>query len=277
MSSLAGKMSLLVDSYNHSKSSPAYRELRIKYKTLKATNQELLHLLNVVFSGMNSSLANPPRTKLSRKIRRNKSDGVDTNVDTNVDKELYNYVDECSANEQEQEDQQEEEQEDQQQEDQEEEQQQESDNTVIDEYREEPDDDDDCEQSECDDGLELDIKNQIIAEDEAEEFAISHELVNEEEEEVEEEVVEEEEEEEVEVEEEEVVEEVVEEEEEVVEEEVEDVVEEEEEEEGVYEIELNGKRYYTTSEQNGIVYEVIDDDDVGDEIGKFVNGKLVLN
>jgi hypothetical protein len=271
MSSLAGKMSLLVDSYNHSKSSPAYRELRIKYKTLKATNQELLHLLNVVFSGMNSSLANPPRTKLSRKLRRNKSDGVDTNVDTEtdtkmdtkVDKELYNYVDECSVNEHD-------EQEDQQQEEQEE--QEESDNIVIDEYREEPDDDDDCEQSECDDGLELDIKNQIIAEDEAEEFAISHEQVNEEEEE---EVVEEEEEE---------VEEVVEEEEEVVEEEVEevveeveDVVEEEEEEEGVYEIELNGKRYYTTSEQNGIVYEVIDDDDVGDEIGKFVNGKLVLN
>ena len=53
--------------------------------------------------------------------------------------------------------------------------------------------------------------------------------------------------------------------------------EEEEEEAGVYEVERNGTRYYTTNEQNGIVYALIEDDDVGDEIGKFVNGKLVLN
>jgi len=52
---------------------------------------------------------------------------------------------------------------------------------------------------------------------------------------------------------------------------------EEEEEAGVYEIEVNGVRYYTTSEQDGIVYAVLEDDDVGDEIGKFVKGKLVLN
>ena len=52
---------------------------------------------------------------------------------------------------------------------------------------------------------------------------------------------------------------------------------EEEEEAGVYEIEINGTKYFTTNEQDGIVYESIDDDDVGDEIGKFVKGKFVLN
>ena len=65
---------------------------------------------------------------------------------------------------------------------------------------------------------------------------------------------------------------------EVEEEEVEIEVEEEEEEEeaGVYEIEINGTRYFTTNEQDGVVYEAIGEDDVGDEIGKFVKGKLVL-
>jgi hypothetical protein len=68
-----------------------------------------------------------------------------------------------------------------------------------------------------------------------------------------------------------------------VEEDVEEVVEEEvveegeEEETGVYEIEIDGTRYYTTGEQNGVVYALLEDDDVGDEVGKFVNGKFVLN
>jgi hypothetical protein len=52
---------------------------------------------------------------------------------------------------------------------------------------------------------------------------------------------------------------------------------EEEEEAGVYEIEVNGVRYYTTNEQDGIVYALVEDDDVGDEVGSFVKGKLVLN
>ena len=60
-----------------------------------------------------------------------------------------------------------------------------------------------------------------------------------------------------------------------VEEEVEET-EENEEEAGVYEIEINGTRYFTTNEQDGIVYEAVGEDDVGDEIGKFVKGKLVL-
>jgi hypothetical protein len=60
-------------------------------------------------------------------------------------------------------------------------------------------------------------------------------------------------------------------------EETEEVEETEEEEEaGVYEIEINGTRYFTTNEQDGIVYEAVGEDDVGDEIGKFVKGKLVL-
>ena len=87
-----------------------------------------------------------------------------------------------------------------------------------------------------------------------------------------EQVVEEEEEEEQ-VEETEEEEQVVEEEEEQVEEEVEEV----EEEEGVYEITIKGKRYYTTNETSGLIFSVLDDDDVGDEIGKFVNGKPVWN
>ena len=77
--------------------------------------------------------------------------------------------------------------------------------------------------------------------------------------------------EEVEVEEEEV------EEEEVVEEEVEEEEDEEEEEEAVYEVEIKGKLYYTTDEKNGDVYEIADDEDIGDCIGKFVNGKFKKN
>ena len=150
--------------------------------------------------------------------------------------------------------------------------------------------------------LDSDIKEQFIEETAAEIFMISRgtdtdydesdevvEVVEDEVEETEEvEIVVEEEEEVEEIEEIEEIEIVIEEEEEeveeteeieIVEEEEEEEVEETEEEEeaGVYEIELNGNRYYTTNEQNGIVYGLVGDDDVGDEIGKFVNGKLVLN
>jgi hypothetical protein len=96
-------------------------------------------------------------------------------------------------------------------------------------------------------------------------------------EEEEEEVVEEEEEEEVVEEEEE--EEVVEEEEEEVVEETEEVVEEEEEEDveedagEVYEITISGKSYYVTDEKNGKIYAIEQDEEVGDEIGEFKNGK----
>ena len=74
-------------------------------------------------------------------------------------------------------------------------------------------------------------------------------------------------------------EEVVAEETEETEEEVAEETEEEaaEEEEGVYEISINGKRYYTTNETNGTIYELLEDDDVGEEIGKFVNKQVVWN
>jgi hypothetical protein len=105
------------------------------------------------------------------------------------------------------------------------------------------------------------------------EEVIEDEIVEEDVVEEPEDVVEEEEEEEVE-ESEEVIEEVVEEE---VEEVIEEVVEEESEEEGVYEIEINGTRYYTTNEQTGIVYAILEEDEVGDQIGHFENSVLVLD
>jgi len=115
-----------------------------------------------------------------------------------------------------------------------------------------------------------------VVEEEGEEEVVEEEVVEEEvveEEGEEEEVVEEEEEgEEEEGEEEE--EEVVEEEEEVVEEEEEG---EEEEEEAVYEVEIKGKKYYTTDEKNGEVYSITEDEDIGDCVGKFVNGKFKKN
>ena len=92
--------------------------------------------------------------------------------------------------------------------------------------------------------------------------------------EAEEEEAEEEEEEEVVVEEEEEV--VVEEEEEVVvEEEEEEVVEEEEEEEEeeVFEIEIDDKTYYTNNEENGIIYEALPNDEVGEKIGYLKDGE----
>jgi hypothetical protein len=117
-------------------------------------------------------------------------------------------------------------------------------------------------------------------EEEAEEEEAEEEEVVEEEAEEEEEVVEEEAEEEEEVVEEEEEEEVVEEEEEeeVVEEEAEEeeeVVEEESEEE-VFEIEIKGKSYYTTNETNGTIYNIDENEEIGEEIGKFENGKPVF-
>ena len=60
-------------------------------------------------------------------------------------------------------------------------------------------------------------------------------------------------------------------------EEVEIDEEEEEEEQDVFEIEYNGTRYYTTDETNGAVYAVLADDDIGDQIGEFQNGVLVMS
>ena len=54
--------------------------------------------------------------------------------------------------------------------------------------------------------------------------------------------------------------------------------EEESDGEDLYELTIKGKEYYTTDPdgKNGIVYECLDDGDVGDEIGKIKKGKLIL-
>ena len=112
--------------------------------------------------------------------------------------------------------------------------------------------------------LELEITKQSQPEIEV---TIEQESVGEEqEEEEEEEVVVEEEEEEVVVEEEE--------EEEVVEQEVVEEEEEQDEEEAeVFEIEIDGTAYFTTDENNGMIYEKTTDGDVGEELGYFENGE----
>jgi chemotaxis protein histidine kinase CheA len=46
-----------------------------------------------------------------------------------------------------------------------------------------------------------------------------------------------------------------------------------EEEMEVEEVIVNGKKYYTTNAKNGIIYEVLLDDDIGPEIGSFKDGK----
>ena len=52
--------------------------------------------------------------------------------------------------------------------------------------------------------------------------------------------------------------------------------EEEEEEEEVFEIDIEGKTYFTTGKTNGIVYEyLVDEDDIGDKVGEFKNGVLI--
>jgi len=138
---------------------------------------------------------------------------------------------------------------------------------------------------------EEEVEEEEVEEEEVEEEEVEVEQDEEgEEDEEEEEEVEQDEEEEVEVEqdeeEEEEVEQDDEEEEEVEdddeEEEVEDDDEEEEveqdedEEEEVFEINIDGTVYYTNDEKSGGVWEVIDDEDIGEQVGKFENGNLVL-
>jgi len=145
-----------------------------------------------------------------------------------------------------------------------------------------------------------DLKNELnseeVEEEEVEEEEVEEEEVEEEEieeregasegtvgslEEVEEEEVEEEEVEEEEVEEEEVEEEEVEEEEEEVEEREgasEGTVGSlEEEDEEVEEVTIKGKSYYTSNKISGIIYEITKDEEVGDEVGVFKEGKAVFH
>jgi hypothetical protein len=63
---------------------------------------------------------------------------------------------------------------------------------------------------------------------------------------------------------------------EVEEEEVEEEEKEEEVEEELYELKINGKAYYVTNETNGPIYAITEDEEVGDEVGKYVNGKATF-
>ena len=46
-----------------------------------------------------------------------------------------------------------------------------------------------------------------------------------------------------------------------------------EEEEEVFEVVIGGKKYFTADAENGEIYSVVDDDDVGDAVGMFKKGK----
>jgi hypothetical protein len=50
-----------------------------------------------------------------------------------------------------------------------------------------------------------------------------------------------------------------------------------EEESEVFEIEISGKSYYTNNEKNGTIYAIDANEDVGDEVGVFKNGKPVFH
>ena len=50
----------------------------------------------------------------------------------------------------------------------------------------------------------------------------------------------------------------------------------EEEEEEVFEIEIDGKSYYTTDEDNGEIYAIIEDEDIGEQVGKLENGEAIF-
>jgi hypothetical protein len=118
-------------------------------------------------------------------------------------------------------------------------------------------------EEETEEEVEVEVEEETEEEVEVEE--------TEEEEEVEVEVEEETEEEEVEVEVDEEEEEVDEE-----EEEVEETEEEEEEEEEVFMVTIKGKQYFTNDETNGTIYSVVDEDDIGDEVGHYKNGVPVF-
>ena len=53
-------------------------------------------------------------------------------------------------------------------------------------------------------------------------------------------------------------------------------VEEIETEEEVFEINVNGTKYYTSNETNGVIYSITEDGEIGDEVGNFVKGVFVM-
>lgn len=58
-------------------------------------------------------------------------------------------------------------------------------------------------------------------------------------------------------------------------EEVDEMEVEEDEEEELFELEIKGKTYFVTDENNGIIYEALEDDDVGEMLGNLKNGKPI--
>ena len=50
----------------------------------------------------------------------------------------------------------------------------------------------------------------------------------------------------------------------------------EEEEEEVYVVEIQGKKYFTDNEVGGNIFVYLNDDDVGDKVGKFNNSGIAL-
>ena len=149
------------------------------------------------------------------------------------------------------------------------------------EEEEEKEDEEEEEKEEDEEKEEVEEEDEEKEEEEVEEEEVEKE--EDEEEEVEEEVEEEEEEVEEEVEEEEVEEEEeeVEEEEEETEEEVgteeEKEAEEEEQEEEVFEIEIDDVTYFATHEENGILYEITKDGDVGKKVGIIKDGEPIFS
>ena len=41
-------------------------------------------------------------------------------------------------------------------------------------------------------------------------------------------------------------------------------------------IELEGTNYYTNDDNNGFIYKVLDDEDIGDKIGYFKDGDAII-
>ena len=52
--------------------------------------------------------------------------------------------------------------------------------------------------------------------------------------------------------------------------------EEDEEEEEVEEIEVNGEKYYGNEKCEGSIYEYLEDGEVGDEVGHYVNNEPII-
>ena len=52
--------------------------------------------------------------------------------------------------------------------------------------------------------------------------------------------------------------------------------EEDEDDEEIYIVELDGVDYYTNDDENGNIYKMMEDEDIGPKVGEFKNGEAVL-